>query len=102
MTRDVSPFHQLADPPRPNPRGCNRADWRRRRPSDPEGMNNDRAVWAEQACLAFVTVTGTDWADVLQDLLADLMHLADRDKEFDFERDLARARAHYTAETRKE
>jgi hypothetical protein len=65
-------------------------------------MNGDRAAWAEQACLQFVIVTGADWADVLQDLLTDLMHLADRDREFDFERDLARARAHYAEETRKE
>lgn len=86
----------------PNPRGVNRTDWRRRLPADPEGMNNDRAVWAEQACLAFVTVTGTDWADVLQDLLTDLMHLADRDRELDFERDLQRARDHYAEETRKD
>ncbi len=80
----------------------NRSDWRRRRSADPEDMNNDRALWAEGACLAFVIATGTDWADVLQDLLTDLMHLADRDKEFDFDRDLARARAHYAAETGKE
>jgi hypothetical protein len=87
---------------KPNPRGCNRTDWRRRLPADPEGMNNDRAAWAEQACLAFVIATGTDWADVLQDLLADLMHLADRDTELDFDRDLARASDHYAEETRKD
>lgn len=79
-----------------------RSDWRRRLPADPEGMNDDRALWAEGACLAFVIATGADWADVLQDLLTDLMHLADRDTEFDFGRDLARARAHYLAETGKE
>lgn len=68
-------------------------------PSDPEGMNDARARWAEQALLQFITTTATDWTDALGDLLADLMHLADRDAELDFVRALEVARRHYAEET---
>lgn len=71
-------------------------------PPDPDGINESRAHWAENACLQFVICTGTDWSDVLQDLLTDLMHLCDRDPELDFARDLERARDHYLAETTEE
>lgn len=46
-------------------------------PPDPEGMNDVRATWAKQALLQFIINTGTDWADSLGDLLANLMHLCD-------------------------
>lgn len=74
----------------------------RRLPPDPEGMNDVRATWAKQALLQFIINTGTDWADALGDLLANLMHLCDRDRELDFERSLQTARGHYAEETRQD
>lgn len=71
-------------------------------PPDPEGMNDVRATLAKQALLQFIINTGTDWADSLGDLLANLMHLCDRDRELDFERSLQTARGHYAEETREE
>jgi hypothetical protein len=67
-------------------------------PPDIDGMNDDRAQWAKAALKAFIDQTGVDYEDALADLLADLMHLADREP-FDFESDLDRAREHYAAET---
>lgn len=69
-------------------------------PPDPEAMNDDRSNWAAAALSRFVECTGTDREDALADLLTDLMHLADREEVFDFERDLNRARVHYVEETR--
>jgi hypothetical protein len=66
-------------------------------PPDPEGMNDDRAAWAEHAMAAFQVATGTDDEDALSDLLADLMHWADRAK-YDFDAALIRGRDHYEAE----
>lgn len=68
-------------------------------PPDPEGMNDVRATCAKQALLQFIVTTGTDWADALGDLLADLMHLCDRVADLDFDRALRLARDHYAAET---
>jgi len=45
--------------------------------------------------------TGTDLEDALADLLADLMHWADRNSH-DFDAALERARWHYEAETAAE
>lgn len=67
-------------------------------PPDPEGMNESRADWANEAILAFEAVTGTDREDALADLLCDLMHWADRNGE-DFDKQLSRARQHYVEET---
>ena len=67
-------------------------------PPDPEGMNNRRAAWAGQAIHQFVLATGTDLEDALSDLLADLMHWSDR-RQVPFDRELARGRDHYEAET---
>jgi hypothetical protein len=67
-------------------------------PPDPEGKNDNRAAWAGVAIAAFQEVTGTDDEDVLGDLLADLMHWADRD-QYDFDAALTRGRAHYEEET---
>ena len=67
-------------------------------PADPDGQNNDRALWADHALRAFMAETGTDYEDALCDLLCDLMHLSDR-TPFDFEAALQHARDHYLAET---
>ena len=67
-------------------------------PADPEGMNEDRAAWAGSALQNFKQTTGTDLEDSLGDLLADLMHWADRN-DFDFGLAIDRARYHYLAET---
>lgn len=67
-------------------------------PPDPEGMNKDRANWANEALIKFRELTRTDREDCLCDLLTDLMHCADR-SEFNFEIELNRARGHYLAET---
>jgi hypothetical protein len=67
-------------------------------PPDPEGMNDARAEWADEAVKVFMKRTGTDFEDSLGDLLADLMHWSDRNN-FDFQIALDRAHAHYTEET---
>ena len=67
-------------------------------PPDPEGMNDKRSAWAAGAVAAFMDATGTDEADAVCDLVADLMHWCDR-HGYDFARELARANDHYAAET---
>ncbi len=67
-------------------------------PPDPDGKNDDRAIWAGHAITAFREATGTDMEDALTDLLTDLMHWADR-QDYDFEAALLRGRGHYDAET---
>jgi hypothetical protein len=67
-------------------------------PPDPEQMNDKRAAWASLAVRAFQVATGTDDEDVLGDLLADLMHWADR-HDYDFDAAFDRGRLHYEAET---
>lgn len=47
-------------------------------PPDPDGLNGDRADWAERALEAFMEATGTDPCDAISDLVADLLHLCDR------------------------
>ena len=64
-------------------------------------MNFDRAAWADKAIAAFRDATGTDREDALGDLLADLMHWADR-AGYGFNEALDRARGHYAAETAEE
>jgi hypothetical protein len=66
-------------------------------PPDPDGRNDKRALWAGIAVVAFQQATGTDDEDALSDLLADLMHWADREHYF-FDAALLRGRAHYEAE----
>jgi hypothetical protein len=61
-------------------------------------MNPDRSSWADKAISAFRDATGTDREDALTDLLADLMHWADR-AGYGFREALDRARSHYEAET---
>ncbi len=67
-------------------------------PPNPDGMNFDRASWADKAITAFRDATGTDIEDALSDLLAHLMHWADR-AGYGFNKALDRARGHYEAET---
>jgi len=67
-------------------------------PLDPEGMNDARAEWADEAIKTFMKRTGTDFEDSLGDLLCDLMHWSDRN-DFDFNLAFDRARDHYLEET---
>lgn len=67
-------------------------------PPDPDNRNDSRAQWAAAALFTFMMATGTDEEDSLGDLLADLMHWADR-HNFDFDATLERARGHYEFET---
>lgn len=72
-------------------------------PPDPEGMNDDRAQWAQQAITTFAVTTGMAGANeenitILGDLLADIMHWCDRN-DLRFEDVLAHARSHYQEET---
>ena len=59
--------------------------------------NSARAQWADEAVRAFMARTGSDLEDCLCDLLADLMHWADK-CEFDFTTAFERARDHYAVE----
>jgi len=70
-------------------------------PPDPEGRNDERAAWAKTALEAFMAETRTDDGDAIADLLADLMHLCDRQpaRFGGFEAELERARMHYAEET---
>jgi hypothetical protein len=70
-------------------------------PPDPDGMNDKRSTWAGAAISAFQRATGTDDDSVLCDLLADLMHWADRN-DYDFNAFLDESREHYKAETKGE
>ena len=74
-------------------------------PPNPEGQDDDRGQSAQAAIRHFQIVTGCDWDDAIADLLADLMHLCDRETRedgetpLDFTAELERARQHYAAET---
>ena len=70
-------------------------------PTDPDGMNQIRAMSAAEALHAFMETTGTDAEDAICDLLCNMLHLCDRMRGTygDFDRQLSRAREHYTAET---
>lgn len=70
-------------------------------PADPDGMNQWRSASAEEALLDFMETTGTDAEDAICDLLCNMLHLCDRMRGTygDFDRQLSRAREHYTAET---
>lgn len=59
--------------------------------------NDDRAIWAAKALQEFQRQTRCDNGDALCDLLADLMHAADRTGQ-DFDGELNRARMHYQDE----
>ena len=67
-------------------------------PADPDGMNYQRAQWAESALAEFQYRSYTDSESAFADLLCDLMHLADHNG-WDFEAEMKRGRMHYEAET---
>jgi hypothetical protein len=67
-------------------------------PPDPEGMNDNRSAWADEAIAVFILATGTDLEDAVSDLIADLGHWCDR-HGISFDEELRRARFHYDAET---
>jgi hypothetical protein len=67
-------------------------------PHDPDGMNDERSIWAEAAIEAFEDATGCDREDALSDLLTDLMHWCDRNS-VDFADALNNARGMYVEET---
>jgi hypothetical protein len=71
-------------------------------PPDPDDKNEERAGWAEEALQAFQAVTGTDDEDAIADLIADLLHLCDRNPGLgDFETQLERGRGMYAEETQE-
>jgi len=67
-------------------------------PPDPDGMNDKRAGWADDAISTYMLATGSDMDVVMADMLSDLMHWCDRN-ETDFNDALVRATRHYGFET---
>lgn len=73
-------------------------------PPDGDGMNDDRAQWAENAIEAFAAETGSDRNDgtgkddAFHDLLQDMIHWCDR-YGVDFDEAVARAKSGYRDET---
>jgi hypothetical protein len=74
-------------------------------PADPEGLNDQRADWAEDVLAQFAMATfgepmqdESDWEAALADLLCDLMHYCDRNGP-DFDDALIAARHNYQEET---
>ena len=65
-------------------------------PTDPQGRNDERALWAQVALAAFVAETGTDETTVLVEFLAGVMHWCDRSGRL--EAHLERARSLYREE----
>jgi NTP pyrophosphatase (non-canonical NTP hydrolase) len=67
--------------------------------------NEDRAGWAEVACEAFAEITGQDMEndlpEIIGDLIANLMHLANQNG-MSVEDRLENARMHYDAEIEEE
>lgn len=70
-------------------------------PPDPEQENNNRAEWAQEAIDAFEAATGTEPGDAIADLLCDIAHFCDRNREEygTFADALRRAMLHYDPET---
>lgn len=71
-------------------------------PPDPEGMNDIRADGGSRAIKAYCDATDIDARDALCDLLADLMHLCDREADTfgTFDEALRCALDHYREETK--
>ena len=67
-------------------------------PSDPQGRNDERALWAQIALAAFVAETSTDENTALVEFLVGVMHWCDRSGE-SFEAHLEGARSLYREET---
>jgi hypothetical protein len=70
---------------------------RRKLPPDLEEQNGERSNWAKTALVAFHLETGTDFGDVVCDLLCDLQHFCDR-HGINFAHELDRANVHYADE----
>ncbi len=68
-------------------------------PTDPQGRNEERALWAQITLAAFMAETSTDENDALVEFLAGVMHWCDRSGE-SFEAHLERARSLYREETK--
>lgn len=68
-------------------------------PPDPDGENDNRAGWANEAIATFQTETECEDSDVLVDLLCDLRHWADREGR-DWEAEFDRAMRMYAEETK--
>lgn len=69
---------------------------------DPDDMNDDRAAWADEAIRTFQRASKCEDDEALPDLLADLMHWADRNPKAapdGFDDALRRAQGNYEAET---
>lgn len=68
--------------------------------SDPDGMNEKRCEWAARCLDLFKAMTGSteEQDEDMQDLLTDLMHLADQ-RGVSFEGVVERARYHYLIES---
>lgn len=68
-----------------------------------EPANDERAVWAENALIHYMnqTTSADDYETALTDLLADLMHLCDRE-EVSFYRCFRLAEIHYNEEWQEE
>jgi hypothetical protein len=71
-------------------------------PPDPEGMNDDRAEWADDVLRRFASITDMhflkDQPELVSDLIADIHHWCDRNG-VDFDQSVANAAGHYIAET---
>lgn len=74
---------------------------RHRIPPDPEKENWNRSDWADVAITAFQNETGTGNGDAICDLLCDIAHFCDRNREEygTFADALRRAINHYDPET---
>ncbi len=69
-------------------------------PYDPSGRNDKRARQAAAVISAYRKMTGAKRKNALAELLADLMHLCDRDhRQRSFESSLDRARDRYAEQT---
>jgi hypothetical protein len=66
---------------------------------DPESMKRHHAECAAAAIRHFMRDTGTNWGDAVSELLCDLMHFCNREDDFDFNRELDRARTYYEVDT---
>ncbi len=68
-------------------------------PPDPEGRNDERASWAQEAIASFMDACPTDLEDAVADLLCNLRHYCDRNN-LSFMHEMDRARGMYRDETR--
>ena len=94
----MSKIKKRASGRRPNPNKLKRA--KDQLPPDPEQEKHMRAAMANIAIVAFREACGVEREDALGDLLANLMHLCDRDHQLGtFDAGLISAYSHYRWET---